>query len=238
MNLKQITSALVISAACFGISTSSAKDFTKEEIESIVHDYIINNPDVLIEAQDKIEQRKAELEKVQQNKILNEIYSDKAIPKSGPDNAKHKVIEFFDYNCGYCKRSRPLLLETLKDRNDVQYIYLEFPILSDISVTAAKVGLALYAYDKAKYKQYNDNLMTSPERLTSEIRLQALVEELGLNWQEIKTLSESKQVSETILKIRNFAKEFNVSGTPAFIIDGEILHGAPTSKGLIESYLK
>lgn len=80
--------------------------------------------------------------------------------------------------------------------------------------------------------------MTSPERLTSEIRLQALVEELGLNWQEIKTLSESKQVSETILKIRNFAKEFNVSGTPAFIIDGEILHGAPTSKGLIESYLK
>lgn len=238
MKFKKLYAGLLVGLASLGMGQVNAEEFTKAQIETIIHDYIINNPDVLIEAQDKITQRLAEKAKVEKNKALLDIYADKAIPRSGPANAKHKIIEFFDYNCGYCKKARPLILKTLENYKDVEYLYLEFPILSEISTQAAQVGIAIYATDKSKYKEYNDTLMTRNERLTNEIQLQSLVENLGLNWSEIKKLSQGPQVAQTILKIRSFAKKFNVNGTPAFIIDGETLHGAPTSKTIIESYLK
>lgn len=237
MNFRNLTAALLVSIATFGIANASAKDFSKEEIESIIHDYIVNHPEVLIEAQDKVEIIRAEKAKQEKLAALEKIYANKQIPRVGPANAKHKIVEFFDYNCGYCKKGRKVVLETLKKHNDVEYIYLEFPILSEISYKAAEIGVAIYAIDKTKYKKYNDELMSRSERLSNEIQLQALVEELGLNWGEVKKVSDYKEVKDVLKTIREFSKTYQVTGTPAFIIDGELVRGAPTSEKTIEAYL-
>lgn len=240
MKLRALTLAICFGAAVFATNSASAKDYTKAEIEQIVHDYILNNPDVLMEAGDKVKERQAQQALDQQNKLIQSIYADKAIPSSGAKNGKHKIIEFFDYNCGYCKKARPILKEILNDNLDVQYYYMEFPILSEISVTAAEIGIALYAINPKIYEKYNDQLMTRNDRLQTEVQLQALVESLDpkIKWSEVKKISKTPQVQQTLNNIRGIAQKLNVNGTPAFIIDGEVLRGAPRSADMVKTLLK
>ncbi|MGN1393357.1 MAG: DsbA family protein [Succinivibrionaceae bacterium] len=236
MKLKALCLALCMSATLS--ATTYADNFTKSDIEKIVKEYLINNPDVILEANNAAASRKAQLEKLAEQKIIESIYSNKNIPSSGAENPKHHIIEFFDYNCGYCKRAKPILLEILKSHPDTRYYYMEFPILSDISVKAAKVGLAIFQKDPAKYVQYSNEFMTRNGRLDNEISIQAFVEQLGFNWAEIDKLSESSEISKTLNEIRVFGSQLKVSGTPAFIVDGEVLRGAPRGKSDVESLLK
>ena len=235
MKLRTLCTSLVLASV---LSAPAFAEYSKSDIEKIVHDYIVNNPDVLIEASDNVKRRQMEIQKQKQDKMIAEIISNKQFPQSGPAKAKHTVIEFFDYNCGYCKKAKPLFIDLLKENSDTRYIYMEFPILSEISNTAAKIGVAIYNLDKTKYVKYNNELMTRNSRLSNEVELQALVESLDLNWKEVKQLSESKDVEEVLADIRYAASELDVSGTPAFVIDGEVLRGAPRSKNDIKRLLK
>lgn len=237
MKLNAIAMAICLTLATTAVS---AKDYSKAEIESIVHDYLLANPEVIMEASNKYKEQQAKLMQGQQQKLIESIYTNKAIPSSGAKNGKNKIVEFFDYNCGYCKKARPLLNEVQKTHPDIQYFYMEFPILSEISGMAAQIGIALYAINPELYAKYNNQLMTRSDRLTSEIQLQALVESLdpSITWKEVKALSETEPVLNTLNDIREIAKNLNVNGTPAFIVNGEIIHGAPTSKVTIEKLLK
>jgi protein-disulfide isomerase len=89
-----------------------------------------------------------------------------------------------------------------------------------------------------KYVEFNRALMTSNTRLQNEIELQVAVESLGLKWNDVKTKSESMDVQLTLKKIRDIAQGFEVTGTPAFIVDGEILRGAPRNEGMVLGLFK
>lgn len=238
MKLKSLSLALSLGAALCTVAPASADNFTKAEIENIVKEYLINNPDVLIEANKAAQSRQAELEKAEQSKLINSIYTNSAIPQFGPEKYKHTIVEFFDYNCGYCKRAKPIVLDVLKKHPDTKYFYMEFPILSEISITAAKIGVAIYQKDPSKYVQYSNEFMTRQERLTSEIALQAYVESLGFNWADIKKAADSKEVLDLMRTIRSYAMQLEINGTPAFIVDGEVLHGAPRTADDIEGMFK
>lgn len=233
-------SILGVSAAMtYGVSTvAQAESFTTADIEKIVHDYILNHPEVLVEAGEKIKKQELQAAKLAKQNTIKEMLANGAIPKSGPDDATHTIIEFFDYNCGYCKRAKPVFMQVLNKYPKTKYVYIEFPILSEISSKAARVGLAIYQIDPNKYVEYHNELMTRNDRLRDEISIQALVEKLGLNWNEVKTLSNQKEIGDTLKQIRIYAQKMEVTGTPAFIIDGEELHGAPTDISSVESLLK
>lgn len=235
MKIRTLFTSLIMASV---LSAPAYAEYSKSEIENIIHDYIVNNPDVLIEATANVQRRQQELQKQKQDKLIAEIENSKLFPQSGPAKAKHVIVEFFDYNCGYCKRAKPLFIDLLKESKDTKYIYMEFPILSEISNTAARVGVVIYNLNKEKYVKYNNELMTRTSRLSNEVELQSLVESLDLNWKEVKNMSESKDVDEVINSIREVAAELEVNGTPAFIIDGEILRGAPRSKNDITRLLK
>ncbi len=238
MKLHSMLSVLALSLSLGLAPSLHAEDFTKAQIEQIIHDYLINNPDVMIEVGEKIKNRQVELEKQEQAKVVASIINNPNIPQSGAENAKHTIIEFFDYNCGYCKKAKPITMKLLEKQKDVRYYYLEFPILSEVSAVAAKVGVAIYSLDPQKYVAYNNDLMTRPQRLNNEVEVQALVEKLGLNWKEVKQIADSAAVKDVLLDIRDAAEKMNVTGTPSFIIDGTPLHGAPTSEDLITNYFK
>lgn len=252
MNLKATTLGILMACAALGtaayISSTpavQAKDnnvanLTKEQVEQIVHDYLLNHPEVILEVNEKIELLKEKLAKEKQEQAIKNLYADKTLPQSGPgtDKAKHFIVEFFDYNCGYCKKARPIFEGIIKKDPTIQYYYLELPILSEISYNAAQVGIAIYQMSPAKYVEYNQTLMTSNTRLQNEIELQVVVEKLGLNWSEVKAKSESMDVQLTLKKIREISQGFEVTGTPAFIIDGEILRGAPRNENMVLNLFK
>ena len=232
---------MLVAGAVLTFSASvpvQAKELSKQDIEQIVHDYILNHPEVLVQAGEKIKQQAEAKAKAEKTNALKELLANGAIPTSGPADATHTIVEFFDYNCGYCKRAKPVFMQVLNKYPKTKYVYVEFPILSDISGKAARIGLALYQMDPAKYVEYHNELMTRQGRLSDEITLQALVEKLGFKWDEVKALSEKPEVGELIRQIRVYAQKMEVTGTPAFIIDGQELHGAPTDISAVEALLK
>lgn len=252
MNLKATTLGILMACAALGTAAyitstptlhakeDSAINLNKEQIEQIVHDYILNHPEVILEVNEKIEILKEQLAKEKQEQAVKKLYVDKTIPQTGPgaDKAKHFIVEFFDYNCGYCKKARPIFEGIMKKDPTVQYYFLELPILSEISYKAAQVGIAIYQISPEKYVEFNRALMTSNTRLQNEIELQVAVESLGLKWNDVKTKSESMDVQLTLKKIRDIAQGFEVTGTPAFIVDGEILRGAPRNEGMVLGLFK
>lgn len=244
MKLRMLSLAagvMLVAGAVLTFSASvpaQAKELSKQEIEQIVHDYILNHPEVLVQAGEKIKQQEVAKAKAEKANALKELLANGAIPTSGPADATHTIVEFFDYNCGYCKRAKPVFMQVLNKYPKTKYVYVEFPILSEISGKAARIGLAVYQMDPAKYVEYHNELMTRQGRLSDEITLQALVEKLGFKWDEVKALSEKPEVGELIRQIRVYAQKMEVTGTPVFIIDGQELHGAPTDISAVEALLK
>ena len=197
----------------------------KAEIEQIVHDYLVAHPEVMFEVA-------AEMEKLQQqaaNETLNEIVhtlrTNPATPMKGSADAKHYLIEFNDYNCGYCKVVRPLT-EKLAQEHQMQTIYVEFPILSATSVQAAAVGLALYSLDKDKYFAYQDLLMTQGTKVKDFAAIEAALTQVGADIEAVKKVAATDKLQDVLRMNLELGKRLGVTGTPFFIIDGKILRGA------------
>ena len=146
-----------------------------------------------VEASKALETQAAENQQAALEQVSSMIRADPMVPVRGKPNAKHYLIEFFDYNCGYCKVVRPYTKKFLKD-NDAAIFYVELPILSPISVRASAIGLALYKVDHDKYFIYQDALMESKEKITSEDQLKAAVKKAKGDYEAL-----SKMVSRILL---------------------------------------
>ena len=242
MKLRSLVLTLTagMALAGFGVPAAAAQfsDSQKAEIESIVYNYLLNNPDVMIEVGEKLKARQEQIQEAQRDKAVQAIIANPNIPQSGAEKPKHTIIEFFDHNCGYCKQAKPHTMKLLEKRNDVRYFYLEFPILTEVSYTAARTGVAIYAMNPELYVKYNNDLMTRKSRLQNEVEIQAAVEQLGLKWSEVQALAKSPAVNDVLSQIRSLADQMQVTGTPSFIIDGKPMHGAPRSVDTIESFFK
>ena len=135
-------------------STNEApfNDAQMAALEEIIHSYIVTHPEVLVEAAQMMELRRQVEQRLKVEDLAQELVKNEQIPvRFGDENSKHHVIEFFDYNCGYCKKIRPLTERLAKEHPDLQVIYVEFPILSATSIQAATIAAALYVKDKEKY---------------------------------------------------------------------------------------
>ena len=126
----------------------------------------------------------------------------------------------------------------MKEHKDTRYIYMELPILSKISYTAAKIGIAIYNIDRNKYVEYNNKMMTRSSRLNDESEIKSVVESIGLDWEKVNEVAKKPEVDEVISAVRKEAEALKVNGTPAFIVDGEALYGAPMSKEQVLTLFK
>ncbi|WP_113745791.1 DsbA family protein [Anaerobiospirillum thomasii] len=224
--MKKIISALSI-VAC--MSTAMAADnFTvdeKAQIEQIVHNYIVSHPEVLIEAQEKLEAQYSQMMAQAIPKAAEAFINDPDTPKFGNKDSKHYVIEFFDYNCGYCKTVRPHIAKYVKEK-DALLVLIEYPILSQISVKASAIGLALHSVDKDKYYKYQEYLMSSKEKITSEAQLKEAVAKAGGNFGELIEIVKDPKIQNMLKKNMIQGQSIGVMGTPFFIIDGKAIRGA------------
>lgn len=200
----------------------------KEAIESIIKDYLLNNPEVLMEMQTALEAKmetiQAERLKLALKESAGEIFRRPNAPVAGNPNGDVTIVEFFDYNCGYCKRAFPDIAKIVQDDPKVKVVFKELPILSKGSEDAAKVALA--ARLQGKYWEAHRALIALRGEANEKTALKA-VEKLGLDMAKLKADMESAEVKGEIETVRNLAQKMGIQGTPHFLVGDKAIPGAP-----------
>lgn len=222
---------LALAGCLFAATAAPALAFDakeKEEIGKIVREYIIQNPDVLYEAQKEWNRRQeAETEKkrvVALKDYLAKIDRSGLHATIGNPNGDVTLVEFFDYNCGYCRSALPDLATLLAEDPDLRVILKEFPILSNESIDAARVAVLVGEAD-ADYWSFHEALFTSRGKVDKQVALAAAAD-LGLSPVSLELDMGKDSVSKTIQTSYEIAKALNITGTPTYIIGNEVIPGA------------
>ena len=154
---------------------------------------------------------------------LGEILNDPSDPFVGPKDSKKIVVEFFDYNCGYCKKAFAEIEQVRLKNPDVKIIFKEFPIFGPPSEAVSRVALAVHKIAPDKYYAFHAKLMEFKGEKTPEV-LSNIAKEVGVNI-DIKAEFDKPEYAEKIKKDQELATSLGIQGTPGFIINGEIIPG-------------
>ena len=213
---------------------TSFSDQQEDEIRALVHDYLMTNPEVIIEAVNAYSQRQREVAQQRALDGAREHLAALLNPEHGfvagknPDKAKVAVIELFDYHCGYCKRAAPLVKQLMESEEDVKVVFREYPILREESDYAAEMSLA--ARDQDKFLDLHFAMMKAQGTLTKD-RIKDIAAEEGVSFAKLEKSREAPEVSSAIIETIDIAQAMGVDGTPAFIVaslDGDyvnVIHG-------------
>ena len=201
----------------------------RQEIEKIVHQYILDNPKVILDAVAHMQAREEAAKEEQARKTLVSsrelLLNDPDTPVGGNPSGDITVVEFFDYRCGYCKQVYPSIKKVINGDENIRYVYKEFPILGPESVDASKAALAISRIDASKYQAYHDILMTSRGTLTKS-KLLKFAANVGIDPKAVEKEMASPEIEKIIHKNYDLAQSLNISGTPAFVIGNQVVPGA------------
>ncbi len=195
-------------------------------IEKIIRNYLLEHPELLVEVMQKLEARqKAEEEasmagKIQANRDALFASSDDFIANP---MGKFPMVEFFDYQCGYCKRFLPTMTKLLKADRSVRFVFKELPILGEVSVIASKAALA--AKMQGKYRVFHDSLMGLRRRL-SEAAIYQTAKDVGLDVARLKRDMANSEIARIIKANQELAATMGIRGTPSLIVGEQLVPGA------------
>ena len=205
---------------------SDDKNINEQQIENIIKKYILENPEILIESLEKFTANQKEKEKKSFVNILNNFYDTKvyeSLPRIGNIDSKLIIIEFVDYNCGYCKKTLSTISKLMKNFDNIQIVFIDYPILSESSEIAARASLA--ANEQNAYFEYHTILLNNTKSINENI-LYKIAKELSLDIEKFKKDISSEKIKNNIIKNIKFANSLKIRGTPTFIIGKQILPGA------------
>ncbi len=209
-------------------ASSAFTDEQKKTIGQIVKDYLLANPEVMIDVQTALE---AKLEKEQSEKLkafmadnAKKIYRDAESPVAGDPNGDITVVEFFDYNCGYCKRGLPEVKKLIDGDKKIRFVFKELPILSKGSEEAAKAALA--AKRQGKYWEFHQAMLTVKGQANEASALK-IAQDLGLDLTKYKADIASTEVQTELDADKALAKTMGINGTPHFLVGDKSIPGAP-----------
>ncbi len=208
-------------------ATKFSPDQTKE-IEQIVKSYLVTNPEIFVDIQNaleaKMEKEQAEKLKVAIAQSAGEIYRAPGASVGGNPDGDITVVEFFDYNCGYCKRGLHDVVKLIETDPKARVVFKELPILSKGSEEASHVALA--AQKQGKYWEMHKAMLSSKGQLNEASALQ-IAEKLGLDMDKLKKDMVSPEVKAEVEKSEALAKKMGVNGTPHFLVGDRAIAGAP-----------
>jgi protein-disulfide isomerase len=203
-------------------------DEQKKALGEIIKDYLVKNPEIMFEVQSALDEKSQKEQdaklKTFMAKNAKEIYRGENSSVAGDPQGDVTVVEFFDYNCGYCKRGLPEVQRLIHDDKKVRFVFKELPILSKGSEEAARVALA--AKRQGKYWEFHQALLGSKGQANEATALKA-AESLGLDMGKLKTDMASDEVKKELQGDLQLAKELGVNGTPHFLVGDKSIPGAP-----------
>ena len=199
----------------------------RREIESVIHDYLLRHPDVLLEAlraaEEKLKSEAGDQAKQALVARRSEIFDDPETPVGGNPKGDVTLVEFFDYRCPYCKQVQPRLTELLAGDRELRIAYKEFPILGPVSVTAARAALA--AQRQGKYETFHNAMMAAPGQITEDTVYQ-VAKTVGLDVDRLKRDMAAPQIEAVLKANQALADALDIRGTPGFVIGDQIVPGA------------
>lgn len=233
MKATRILNTLAVASIMAFSSVSAFADMSKTQVEGIVHDYLIKNPDVVVQAlqtfqQQQMSQARKTMEKTQEfaPKYAKDLFHAKD-PMAGNPNGKITVVEFFDYQCPHCVEMTPVIEAVIKSNPDVRIVFKEFPIRGPASEIASRAALA--AQMQGKYFELHKALMAA-NRTLNEADIMAIAKSVGLNIDKLKADMNGDVVNQELKTNTKLAQDLQLIGTPAFFIaKSDVTSSAPAS---------
>jgi len=206
----------------------AAKAADRAAMESIVHDYLMQHPEVIIQAvqsyQESIEAAKDKAAHEALAKNQAQLLNDPATQVAGNPAGDCPVVEFFDNQCPYCQANEPVLQALLKQDGRIKLVLKEFPILGPISTIAAKAALA--SVKQGKYAEFHAALLAHKGHYDKESIVDEIAKSVGLDLDRLHKDMEQPEVAKEIDRNLELGRALDISGTPGFVIGDQIVSGA------------
>ena len=214
-------------AKSMGDAGASLGDLPVEAIRQIVRDYLLEQPELLIEVQQALQAKRdaeAALQAQQAIQIYSdEIFSDPDAPVAGNSEGAIVLVEFFDYRCGYCRRVKPTLETLLAENDDLRLVFKEFPILGPESALAARAALASRA--QGLYEPFHWALMSADGPFDLD-HILGVARSVGLDDERLARDMEEPAIDTLIDRNAMLASTLGIRGTPAFVVGDRMIRGA------------
>jgi protein-disulfide isomerase len=235
--LKLLATALMaLAVACFSAMPVSAQSFSpeqKQEIDRLIHDYLQQHPEAVVESLKAAQQKADAARATQVQQMLaakrSELLHDPNSAVGGNPNGDVTLVEFFDYRCPYCKAIEPSLEALIKEDRNLRVVYKEFPILGPVSVFASRVAIAARA--QGKYAAFHDRMMALRGTI-DDATVMTVAKESGLDLTELKDDMASAKVDAVIQRNYALADALGIDATPALVIGSRLTMGAVDIDGL------
>jgi protein-disulfide isomerase len=238
MKLRSLAAAFLGAALALPLAlpaqaqTQSFSPAQRGEIETILRDYLMNHPELLQDVMAELDKRQnlADAEKhregVKQHAQI--IFSSPRQITLGNPQGDVTVVEFFDYNCAFCKKAMADMTDLMKGDSKVKFVLKEFPVLGEGSTQAAQVAVAVRMQDKTggkKYFEFHQKLLGSRGQ-ADKARAMAVAKEVGLDMARLEKDMASDEVKNTLQESFTIAEALGLNGTPSYVVGSDVVIGA------------
>lgn len=224
-----IAVALAVSASASSLPAQAFDDTEKAKIETIIRDYLLKNPEVMIEVQQALEAKQRAQQAAASKAALAQskevVFNSPNQGVIGNPQGSVTVVEFFDYNCGYCQRAMDDMNTLLDSDSDLKFVMKEMPILSEASVQASQISTAVYRLMPEKYGEFHNKLL-SLNGAKDGNRARQVAEEMGLDLAALEAESQKEDVIDAFREANDLATRLGINGTPSYVIGDEVVFGA------------
>jgi protein-disulfide isomerase len=211
-----------------GMVDAPSATLDEKKIVDVVHDYLTKNPEILVEMTTELDKRQQEQQAEQQQNVISDnadaLFRSPLSYATGNSSGDVTVVEFFDYNCGFCRRALPDLVKLVDSDDKVKVVFKELPIFGEESEGAAKVALA--AGKQGKYFEMHQKLFSEPGKADKDKGLR-IAAELGLDVPQLEKDMEDPSIQQALDEAKDLAQKLGLQGTPLYLIGDRIVPGAP-----------
>jgi protein-disulfide isomerase len=202
---------------------------TRADVETIIRDYLIANPELLVEVQKSLEAKQKEAQRVAQLAIIKDnhdaIFTSAHDGIVGNPNGKTTVVEFFDYNCGFCKRAAEDMHAMTAADPELRFVLKEFPILGPDSQKASVVSMAFHKLMPEKYAEFHNQLLGGHGRAGEATAIKIAVS-LGADEAKLREVMKDPEITKIFDETYDLANKLAITGTPSYVIGNEVVFGA------------
>ena len=224
-----LTAFALVAGSATASDLTSLSDGERDAFRAEVRAYLMENPEIIIEAVNLLEERNAQAQAAADVDLVrdnaDDLFEDGFSWIGGNPDGDITLVEFMDYRCGYCKRAHPEVAALIAGDNNIRYVIKEFPILGEQSEMASRYALAVKQLEgNESYKTVHDTLMEFQGDVTpaSLARISAA---FGLDNDAVLAAMQGPEVSNVIAQNRALAQQLQISGTPSFVFQNQMLRG-------------
>lgn len=218
-------------------AASGASATDRQEIEAIVRDYLVKNPEILMEMQTALEAKQNQAQQAAAQQAIQssrkEIFNADYDGVVGNPQGKVTIVEFYDYNCGYCKHAQQDMQALTAANPDLRFVLKEFPILGPDSQKAHVVSMAFRKLMPEKYGEFHNRLLGGEGR-AGEASAMKIALALGADEAALRKEMKNPAIMEAFSKTYDLANRLNITGTPSYVIGNEVVFGALGQEVLAE----